>query len=77
MADRDQHQKGYSYQEMSNQVIQGKSRRRYGEPTGEVESLRGREDIGRMGDRVSKKEKKEFASKVENARKKRQKREHS
>ena len=76
MADREQ-QKGYSYHEMSNQVLQGNRRRRYGEPTGEVESLRGRGDVGRMGDRVAKAEKTEFTAKVEKARKKRQKREHT
>lgn len=47
--------KGYSYHEMSNKVEQADRRllrARAHEPTGEVESLRGRTDIGRMGDRV-------------------------
>jgi pre-mRNA-splicing helicase BRR2 len=49
-------QKGYSYSEMSNKVEQADRsliRARAHEPTGEVESLRGRKDIGRMGDRVA------------------------
>ena len=53
MADN-QNQK-YSYQEMSNKVEQADRsflRSRASEPTGEVESLRGRSDIGRMGDRL-------------------------
>jgi pre-mRNA-splicing helicase BRR2 len=48
-------QKGYSYSEMSNKVEQADRsliRARAHEPTGEVETLRGRKDIGRMGDRV-------------------------
>ena len=48
------HQK-YSYHEMSNKVEQADRsllRSRAGESTGEVESLRGRQDVGRMGDRV-------------------------
>lgn len=48
-------QKGYSYSEMSNKVEQADRsliRARAHEPTGEVESLRGRKDIGRMGDRI-------------------------
>lgn len=78
MAERDEIQRRYAYHEMSNKVEQAdRSRRRNrGEPTGEVESLRGRNDIGRMGDRVIKTEKTEFTSKIERARKKRQKREH-
>ena len=47
--------KKYSYHEMSNKVEQAdrsQFRRRAHEPTGEVETLRGRSDIGRMGDRV-------------------------
>lgn len=46
----------YSYQEMSNKVEQADRsllRSRRNEPTGEVESLRGRTDRGRMGDRVA------------------------
>ena len=80
MADREDVQKMYSYTEMSNKVQQADRsafRRRNREPTGEVESLRGRSDIGRMGDRVAQTEKTEFTSKIERARKKRQKREHS
>lgn len=77
MAERDEIQKQYAYHEMSNKVEQAnRPRRRRGEPTGEVESLRGRNDNGRMGDRVGKTERKEFTSKIERARKKRQKREH-
>jgi pre-mRNA-splicing helicase BRR2 len=55
MADQKFNQKGYSYSEMSNKVEQADRsliRARAHEPTGEVESLRGRKDIGRMGDRV-------------------------
>lgn len=53
MAEREAHQKQYAYHEMSNKVEQAsRSRRSRGEPTGEVESLRGRSQIGRMGDRV-------------------------
>ncbi|KAL3945346.1 MAG: hypothetical protein SGBAC_000551 [Bacillariaceae sp.] len=47
--------KKYSYHEMSNKVEQAdrsQLRRRAHEPTGEVETLRGRTDIGRMGDRT-------------------------
>lgn len=80
MADREEFNKRYAYHEMSSKVEQADRsllRRRYREPTGEVESLRGRTDIGHMGDRVVKTEKKEFATKIERARKKRQKREHS
>jgi pre-mRNA-splicing helicase BRR2 len=46
----------YSYHEMSNKVEQAdrsQLRSRGSEPTGEVESLRGRNDAGRMGDRVA------------------------
>ena len=46
----------YSYNEMSNKVQmadRSQLRGRAHEPTGEVETLRGRTDIGRMGDRVS------------------------
>lgn len=53
MADRDELQKQYGYAAMSNKVEQavraGPSR---GGGGGEVESLRGRTDIGRMGDRA-------------------------
>lgn len=55
MAERDAIQKRYAYQEMSNKVEQADRsllRSVRSEPTGEVESLRGRKDIGRMGDRV-------------------------
>ena len=51
----DNHNQKYSYQEMSNKVEQADRsflRSRASEPTGEVESLRGRSDIGRMGDRL-------------------------
>ena len=54
MAEREELQKRYAYHEMSNKVEQADRtavRRGRGEPTGEVESLRGRADIGRMGDR--------------------------
>lgn len=56
MAERDELQKRYAYHEMSNKVEQvdrSALRRNRGEPTGEVESLRGRGDVGRMGDRVA------------------------
>eukprot|EP00531_Pseudo-nitzschia_arenysensis_P005402 CAMPEP_0116134450 /NCGR_PEP_ID=MMETSP0329-20121206/10651_1 /TAXON_ID=697910 /ORGANISM="Pseudo-nitzschia arenysensis, Strain B593" /LENGTH=275 /DNA_ID=CAMNT_0003629159 /DNA_START=58 /DNA_END=882 /DNA_ORIENTATION=- len=46
MADQNANLKGYSYQEMSSKVERA-------EPTGEVESLRGRNDVGRMGDRLT------------------------
>lgn len=56
MADPNATLKGYSYQEMSSKVeradrslLDSRSR----EPTGEVESLRGRTDVGRMGDRLT------------------------
>jgi len=55
MADQNANLKGYSYQEMSSKVEQADRsllRSRAHEPTGEVESLRGRTDVGRMGDRV-------------------------
>ena len=56
MADREAQQKLYAYGEMSNKVQQANrsslaSRRRDG--TGEVETLWGRKDVGRMGDKVS------------------------
>ena len=56
MADQNANLKGYSYQEMSSKVEQADRsllRSRAHEPTGEVESLRGRTAIGRMGDRVT------------------------
>ena len=56
MADQNANLKGYSYQEMSSKVEQADRsllRSRAHEPTGEVESLRGRTDVGRMGDRVA------------------------
>jgi pre-mRNA-splicing helicase BRR2 len=55
MAEREELQKRYAYHAMSNKVEQAdrSSRRvRGSEGTGEVETLRGRRDIGRMGDRV-------------------------
>lgn len=56
MADQNANLKGYSYQEMSSKVEQADRslvRSRAHEPTGEVESLRGRSDVGRMGDRLA------------------------
>ena len=55
MAERDERLKQYAYHEMSSKVEQAdrSARRQRGEPTGEVESLRGRTDIGRMGDRLA------------------------
>lgn len=82
MAERDALQKRYAYHEMSNKVEQASrsSRRpRDGEATGEVESLRGRAGIGKMGDRVAAvKESRpsELTAKMERAERKRQKREH-
>jgi pre-mRNA-splicing helicase BRR2 len=58
MADREALQKQYAYHEMSNKVESSRKSRTRGEPTGEVESLRGRKDAGRMGDRVVDDEKK-------------------
>lgn len=54
MAERDEMQKQYGYAAMSNKVEQAvrTNHRDRGEATGEVETLRGRSDIGRMGDRV-------------------------
>ena len=46
----------YSYHEMSNKVERADRtllRSRAHEPTGEVESLRGKGDVGRMGDRLA------------------------
>lgn len=48
--------KKYSYHEMSNKVEMADRsllRSRAHEPTGEVETLRGRTDVGRMGDRLA------------------------
>ena len=56
MSDQNANLKGYSYQEMSSKVERADRsllRSRAHEPTGEVESLRGRTDVGRMGDRIS------------------------
>ncbi len=56
MADQNANLKGYSYQEMSSKVERADRsliRSRQHEPTGEVESLRGRTDAGRMGDRLA------------------------
>jgi pre-mRNA-splicing helicase BRR2 len=79
MADREAQQNIYSYNEMSNKVEQADRSLRWGrrdEPTGEVESLRGR-DAGRMGDRIisGKTRLSEVEAKLERAQKKRQKRE--
>eukprot|EP00977_Amphora_coffeiformis_P011173 scaffold2671_cov167-Amphora_coffeaeformis.AAC.11 len=53
MADREDLQRQYAYHEMSNKVQKAeRSRGRHREPTGEVETLRGRTDF-RMGDRVA------------------------
>ena len=65
----------YSYNEMSNKVQQADRsmlRGRASEPTGEVVSLRGRSDVGRMGDRVDQKDKAR-PSEVQNAQRKKQK----
>ena len=51
----DNNNQKYSYQEMSNKVEQADRsllRSRASEPTGEVETVRGRSGIGRMGDRL-------------------------
>lgn len=53
MAEREDLQRRYAYHEMSNKVEQAeRSRGRNREPTGEVESWRGRTATFRMGDRV-------------------------
>lgn len=56
MAERDALQKRYAYNEMSNKVTQADRSARRGRggdgSTGEVETLRGRTDIGRMGDAI-------------------------
>jgi|AntRauTorckE5430_2_1112549.scaffolds.fasta_scaffold00836_1 hypothetical protein len=85
MADREAQQKLYAYSEMSNKVQQANrsQRRSRGDGTGEVESLRGRNAIGKMGDRIAadadadvqKKERPvELEDMMEKAKKKRQKR---
>ena len=54
MADREELQKQYGYAAMSNKVEQAvRTPRDRNEATGEVETLRGRNNIGRMGDRVT------------------------
>lgn len=82
MADREAQQKLYAYSEMSNKVQQAdrSARRNRTEGTGEVDTLRGRSDIGRMGDRIlsrSEVEKRpaELEEMMERAKKKRQTRE--
>lgn len=80
MADRNDVNQQYSYHAMSNKVEQADRsllRGRKREPTGEVESLRGRDSIGKMGDRIAKKESAQFTKRIEHARKKRQKRENT
>ena len=56
MAEREALQKRYAYNEMSNKVTQADRSARRGRggdgTTGEVETLRGRTDIGRMGDAI-------------------------
>lgn len=80
MADREAQQNIYSYNEMSSKVVRAdrSARRGRNEPTGEVESLRGK-DSGRMGDRIAASTKtsrpSEVEAKMERANKKRQKRE--
>ena len=73
----------YSYNEMSNKVEQADRsqihRRRRGEGTGEVESLRGRTDVGKMGDRVARattEKNPDFTSRMERARKKKRQKIH-
>ena len=84
MADREAQQKLYAYSEMSNKVQKAdrsQRRSRGGDGTGEVESLRGRNNVGRMGDRVAasasmKQERPaELEDRMKKAKKKRQKRE--
>mmetsp|Transcript_17823 Transcript_17823/g.25189 ORF Transcript_17823/g.25189 Transcript_17823/m.25189 type:complete len:2374 (+) Transcript_17823:76-7197(+) len=57
MADREAQRKLYAYGEMSNKVQRAdrslSRRARNDEATGEVESLWGRTDVGRMGDRIA------------------------
>lgn len=69
--------KGYSYHEMSNKVEKAdrsQLRGRGNEPTGEVETLRGRNDIGRMGDRVASEKESRPLKLQEEVNRKRQKR---
>ena len=86
MAEREAINKRYAYQEMSNKVQQADRSllrpRGNDEPTGEVETLVGRTDIGRMGDRVGsmveketnqKKRPQEIIEKMERVRQKKQK----
>ena len=86
MAEREAINKRYAYQEMSNKVQQADRSllrpRGSDEPTGEVETLLGRTDIGRMGDRIgggdhqdptNKKRPQEVVQKMEKIRQKRQK----
>jgi len=85
MADREAQQKLYAYGEMSNKVQRAdRSRRSRNEASGEVESLWGRKDIGRMGDHIvssggvsgdKSKRPAEIMEKMERASKKRMKRE--
>ena len=59
MTDREQQRKQqeiYSYEATSNLVLSSKRSRSKDEPTGEAESLRGKLDTIRMGDRVRKDE---------------------
>lgn len=56
MAEREELNRQYAYSAMSNMVTQADRsarRSRGGDGTGEVETLRGRTDIGRMGDALS------------------------
>lgn len=80
MAEREELQKRYAYHEMSNKVVQADRSllpSRGSEPTGEVDSLRGRTDVGRMGDRVAatstQKRSVELTATIERAQKKKQK----
>lgn len=70
MAEREELQKQYAYHEMSSKVVQADRsvRRNRGEPTGEVESIRGK-DIGRMGDRIVHSKPKSEADKPEGKKK--------
>ena len=56
MAEREEMNRQYAYSAMSNMVTQADRsarRSRGGDGTGEVETLRGRTDIGRMGDALA------------------------
>ena len=56
MAEREELNRQYAYSAMSNMVTQADRsarRSRGGDGAGEVETLRGRTDIGRMGDALS------------------------